>query len=176
MSCPNLIAGNEPRRICSDTAGAGTRDPVEKRQSLTFDLRLVELRLQRERLLPAEVTGFSRNGGRYAFLHDVQLGAADYWLKGHRRLHLAGQVGVVKAVGVPDALIGHQLKILAAKRVRVAGSEVGERHFVGAADFSVEMVNLAGEAVGRQSFVYCVAIEEGPIDSLRRRAQHAMKA
>jgi hypothetical protein len=37
------------------------------------------------------------------------------------------------------------------------------------------MMDLAGEAIGRQPLRYRIGFEEGPIDAFGRRAQDAMK-
>ena len=100
----------------------------------------------------------------------------EYLLQGYRRLHFAGQVRVVELVRVADAFVRHQFEILAAEGVAVAGGEVRERHLVGAADFGVQVVNLAGEPVRRKPFGHRVGVEERPIDSFRRRTQHAVKS
>jgi hypothetical protein len=71
-------------------------------------------------------------------------------LQRHRDLDDARQVRVLEGVHLADALVRHQLEVLAAERVRVAGLEVAERHPERTTDPRVEMVDLAGEAVGRQ--------------------------
>ena len=53
--------------------------------------------------------------------------------------------------------------------------EIRERHLVGAADLGIQVVNLAGESVWWKPFGHCVGIQERPIDSLRRRTEHAVK-
>src|SRR3979409_2679203 len=110
--------GVPDRRPARRTAPAATpRQPQEpartnedrpaSRTPLLSNLRLDELRQQRERLLPAEIAGFDRNRARYAFLHDAQLGAERNLLQRHGRQHFAGEVRVVELVGVADALVGH---------------------------------------------------------------------
>src|SRR5690349_21602794 len=91
--------------------------------ALLADLRLDQLREQRERVLPAEITGFRRDGGGYAFLHDVHFRPQRYGLQRHGDRHHARQVGIVELVGMADALVGHQLEILPAERMAVAGGE-----------------------------------------------------
>jgi hypothetical protein len=91
------------------------------------------------------------------------------------RHHHARQVGIVEAVGMPDALERHQLQVLATEGMRVAGGEVGEGHPVAAADARIEVLHLAGEAVRRQPLGHRVGIEEGAVDALGRRAQDAVQ-
>jgi hypothetical protein len=57
----------------------------------------------------------------------------------------------------------------------VAGREIRERHLVGATDFGVKMVNLAGEPVWRKPLDHCIRIDKSPIDPLGRRTQHTVK-
>src|SRR2546423_720160 len=57
-----------------------------------------------------------------------------------------------------------------------AGGEVGERHFVGAADFRVQVVHLARESVWRKPFGFRVRIEECPVDLFGRSTDDTMKA
>src|SRR5262245_28122806 len=94
---PGLLA---PPRL--PTAPAGERGPPASARRnegsgappLVPDLRLDELREERERLLPTEIAGLHRNHARNALLHDVQLGSARDLLQGHRRLHLAPELRV----------------------------------------------------------------------------------
>jgi hypothetical protein len=108
-------------------------------------------------------------------LHDIELGAAEHFLQGHRSAHLTRQVRIVELVGVANALVRDELEILAAEGVTVSRSEIGERHFVGAPHFRLQMVDLAGEAVGRQPFGHRIGIEKRPIHSFRRRADDAVE-
>src|SRR6185369_12393719 len=55
------------------------------------------------------------------------------------------------------------------------GAEVRERHLVGAADFGLEMMDLAGKPVWRKPFGHCVSVQERTIDFLRSRVEHAVK-
>ena len=80
-----------------------------------------------------------------------------------------------QGVRVPDALVGDQLEIFPAEGVAVARGKIRERHLVGAAHPGIQVVNLAGEAVRRQPFDHGVGIEEGAVDSLRRRTKHTVK-
>jgi hypothetical protein len=48
-----------------------------------------------------------------------------------------------------NAFVGHELEVLAAKRVAMAGSEVRERHLERTADFGIQVVDLACEAIWR---------------------------
>jgi hypothetical protein len=54
--------------------------------------------------------------------------------------------------------------------------EIRERHLVGAANFGIQLVNLAGESVWWKPFGHCVRIQERAIDSLRRRTKYTMKS
>src|SRR6185503_17828364 len=108
--------------------------------SLSWNLGFDELRQQRERLLPAEIAGFGRDGAGYAFLHDIQLGPAERLLQGHHSPHLSGQIRIVKFVGMDNTFVRHQFEVLAAKRVASAGGEVRERHSERAADFRMQVV------------------------------------
>jgi len=112
----------------------------------------------------------------HPFLHDVELRPDGYLLQGDRHLHFPWQVRIVKLVRVANAFGRHQLQILATEGVAVTGGEIGERHLVGAADPGIHVVNLAGKSVGGEPFGHGVGIEERPIDSLRRRAEHAVKS
>src|SRR5688572_13290621 len=80
-----------------------------------------------------------------AFLHDVHLSPDSDLLQAHGDLHLAGQVRIVEPVGPAKAFVRDQLQILAAKRVALAGGEIGERHLVGAAYPCIHLVDSTGE-------------------------------
>src|SRR3954462_11347754 len=69
------------------------------------DLRLDELREQRQRVLPAQVAHLGWNRRRYSFLDDAQLRADGYFLQRYGGLHLSRQVRIVECVGVADALV-----------------------------------------------------------------------
>src|SRR5688500_8235716 len=94
--------------------------------SLLIDFWLDEAGEVSQRILPAEIARFRRNGVRNAFLHDVQLSADGYLLERHRHLHLAWQIGIVEFVRVAQALAGHELQILSAKRMAHARGEVAK--------------------------------------------------
>ncbi len=53
--------------------------------------------------------------------------------------------------------------------------EVRKRHFVSAADFGVDMVDLASEPVWWEPFSHRVGIKKRPVDSLWRCPEYAMK-
>src|SRR3546814_10250309 len=57
----------------------------------------------------------------------------------------------------------------------VAGAEVTERHFEGAAHLRVHVVHLAGESVRRQTFGDGVGFEKGPVDTFGAGAQDAVE-
>src|SRR4029453_8613546 len=142
---------------------------------LTWNLGFYELRKERERFLPAKVARLARDGVRYPFLHDVHLSADGHLLQGYRCSHLSGQARIVECVRVANAFMWPQLEKASAERVSGACGEIRERHLVGAADFGMEVVNLARKAVRREPFGHCVWIEERPIDFLRRRTGHSVK-
>src|SRR5438067_13599792 len=119
---------------------------------LIWNLGLNEFRQKGERFLPTETASLGWNNSREPFLHDVQLSSAGHPLQGDRRLHLAGQVRVVELVRVANAFVWHQFEVLSAEGVAASGAKVRERHRVGAADFGVQMVNLARESVRRKPF------------------------
>jgi hypothetical protein len=77
---------------------------------------------------------------------------------------------------VADAFVRYEFKILSAEGVALARAEVHERHFVGAADLAIYVMNLAGEPVGRKPFGHGVAIEKRPIYFFWRRTEDAVKA
>src|SRR5438477_12747459 len=90
------------------------RELAEKRRTVSGLIRnfsLDEFRQQRQRFLPAEITSFGRNGCRYPFLRDVQLGSAKYLLQADRRSHFSGQVRVVELVRVADKLVRRQFEL-----------------------------------------------------------------
>jgi hypothetical protein len=57
----------------------------------------------------------------------------------------------------------------------MSGSEISERHLVGAADLGIQVVTLAGKSVWWKPFGQGAGVQESPIDFLRRRAHHAVK-
>src|SRR5450432_3637297 len=79
---------------------------------LTRDFRLDEPGELYKRFLPSEVTHLDRNSGRYAFLHNIQIGAARNLPKRHRDLHFSGQVWIIEPVRITNDCIRHQLPIL----------------------------------------------------------------
>jgi hypothetical protein len=82
-------------------------------------------------------------------LHYLQLGAHGDGLEGDGGTHLAGQVGVVKPVGVDDALMGHQFQVLPPKRVHLSGGKVAKLHAVAPAYARIQLEHAAGETVRR---------------------------
>jgi hypothetical protein len=106
----------------------------------------------------------------------MHLRAAGDLAQRHRRHHLARQVRIVEGARVAQALVRHQLEVLAAERVAVAVREIGERHAPGAVDLGVHLVHLAGETVGRQPLGHRLGIEEGAVEPLGAGAQHAVQA
>ncbi len=74
-------------------------------------------------------------------LHDRDVGADQHFLQHDRDVHPAGQVRIVELVRVAELLVRHELEILAAERVRVAGGEVAERHAERAADPRILVVH-----------------------------------
>jgi acetyl-CoA acetyltransferase len=99
---------------------------------LLSDLRLDEFGQVAQRLLPAQVTGLDWNDIWQAFLHDIDFRAERDPLQCHRHSNLSGQVRVLELVGVAQALVGHELNVLATERVALAGGEIAKGHSVGA--------------------------------------------
>src|SRR5690349_17775531 len=95
-----------------------------RRSTLTRNFGFHQLSQQDERLLPAEIAGFGRNGGGNPFLHYAHLGAAEDFFQADGRLHFAGQVGVVEDVGVAYPFVRHQFQELAAEGLAMAAAEV----------------------------------------------------
>jgi hypothetical protein len=93
---------------------------------LLTDFGLDETREISQRILPAEIARFHRNGVGKTFLHDIELGAAGYWLERHRHLDFARQIGIVEFVRVAQALPGHELQIVSAERMALARGEIAE--------------------------------------------------
>ena len=143
---------------------------------LVGNFRLDKFRQQRQRFLPAEIASLGWYGRGHPFLRDVQFGSAEYLFQRNRRLHFSGQVRIVEFVRVADAFVGRQFEIGSAERVALAGGEISERHLVGAADFRVQVMNLARESIRRKPLGHCVRIEERPINSLRRRPEHTVES
>src|SRR6202030_2671248 len=150
--------------------------PTRPEADLPRNLRFDEFRKLCERLLPAQIAHLDRNAFRQPFLHYVDLSSARHLLRGHRRLHSSGKVWVVDPVRIANLCEWHQFTILAAKGVTVACRKVRERHLVGAANFGIHVVNLAGETVGRKPLGHCVSVQKCAIDALGLRPEHAMKS
>src|SRR5262249_8251678 len=142
---------------------------------LIWNLGLDELSKQGQRFLPAEIASLGWDDGRHAFLNNAQLRADGYSLEANRRLHFPRQIRVVELVRIADALVRRQLAIGPAKRVALAGAEVGERHPMGTADPGVQLLNLGRKAVRRKPFDHRVRIKERAVDPLRWCTQHAVK-
>ena len=90
-------------------------------------------------------------------------------------MHCAGQIRIIELVGVVNLLVQRQLKILAAERMAVTGREVRERHPEGAANPCIQMMNLAGEAIGRQPFGQGIGIQKRAVDALGLGAENTVK-
>ena len=88
---------------------------------LTRNIGLDQRGKLRERFLPAEIAHLHRNDARNPLLHDVQLASAGHRFQGHRNLHFTGEIRVVEAVGVANALMWHQFLILPAKGSQQCG-------------------------------------------------------
>lgn len=58
----------------------------------------------------------------------------------------------------------------------LGGAEISEGHLVAAADFRVQMMDLARESIRRKPLAQGVSIEEGPINSLWRRLEHTVES
>ncbi len=143
---------------------------------LIGNFRLDKFRQQRQRFLPTEVASFRGYGRGHSFLRDIQFGSAEYLPQRNRRLHFSGQVWIVEFVRVADAFVGRQFMISSAERVALSGAEIRERHLVGAADFRVQVMDLARESIWRKPFRQGVRIEKGPINSLRRRPEYTVES
>jgi hypothetical protein len=142
---------------------------------LIWDFGLDEFRQQRQRFLPAEVARLDGNGGGHSFLRDVQLRAAGHRVQRDRGLHFAGQTRGIEFVRVADAFVRLQFEIGSTEGVALTGGEIGERHLVGAADFCIEVMNLASESIRREPLCHRVRVQERPVNSLRGRPEHPMK-
>ena len=82
---------------------------------------------------------------------------------------------IVELVRISKAFVGHQLEIFASERVALSGGEVPERQQVGAANPGVQVVDLGGKSVGRQSLDRCNGFQKRPADFSRRRRNHAVQ-
>src|SRR5262249_14936633 len=111
----------------------------------------------------------------YPFLYDVQLSPDGQLLQRYCRLHFSREIRVVECVCVANALMGHQFEVPSSEGVTAACRKVREGHLVCTADFGIQMVNLAREAVRRKPLGHCICIEERTIDRLGRRAEHSVK-
>ena len=136
-----------PLNVCS--YGRDWRGLAAAPRELIGDLRLHEARELRQRLLPAEITRFDRDRGRQAGLLDIDLGAHGDRLEHNGDVNRTGQIGVVEAVGVADALVRNELEVFPPERMAVAGRKVLERHLERAADFWFQMLYGAGKPVWR---------------------------
>src|SRR6202000_306737 len=85
------------------------------------NFRLGQLRQQREGFLTPEIAVFYRNDIGNAFLHHLQIGAAENLRQGHRSYHLAGKIRVVEYIGIAQPLAGLQLEVGAPEGVAFAG-------------------------------------------------------
>lgn len=86
------------------------------------------------------------------------------------------EIGIVERIRVAYPLVRRQFQVGASERVALAGREISEGHLVGAADLGVEVMNLGGEAVGRQPLDHRVPIEESAVEFLGCRAKHAVQS
>src|SRR6266699_2958576 len=73
-----------------------------------------------ERLLPAEITGLTRDGRREALLDNIDLGADRHRPQGDGGDHLTEQVRILEAIRVADQLIWNEIEVLAAEGVRLS--------------------------------------------------------
>src|SRR3989442_14990952 len=101
---------------------------------------------------------FERNSLSQPFLHSGQLRSTRDFLKSRRCVHFSSQVRVVEAVPIANCFEWDELTILPAEGVAVACREVRERHLVGATNFGIHMVNLAGETIWRKPLCHCVSV------------------
>src|SRR5207249_2173833 len=96
-------------------------------------------------------------------------------LSGSQYLNKARQIGIVETISISDTLVGHDLQIFSAERMARIRGEIRERHPECAANLRVEMVNLAGEAIGRQPLGHGVRVEEGAKNLLRPGGEDTMQ-
>src|SRR5262245_45557131 len=157
--------------------GRGSSMSLSSRRprGLVWNFGLDELCQLDERLLPAELAGVDGDHVGDALLHDAQLGTAGHLPQVDRGVHLAGHTRVVEPLRVTDALMRYELTIRAAEGVASARREVRERHLEGAAGPRVQVVDPTRESVRRKPFGRGIRIEEGAIQLLRLRAQHAVQ-
>src|SRR6185312_624017 len=74
-----------------------------------------------------------------------------------------------------DAFVWNQLEILPSERMALASREVCKRHLVSAADFRIQMMHSAGEAIRRKPLGHGIRVEKRPINSLGRCPKNAVK-
>ena len=123
-----------------------------------WNFRFDKLGQEDQRFLPAQVAGRWWDHVGNAFLGDAQVCAYGDLFQSDGDVHFAWEIGVVEGVGVADLLVGGELGVFAAEGVRLACGEVGEGHFVAAADFGVGVVDFASEAVGGEPFGFGIGV------------------
>jgi hypothetical protein len=89
-------------------------------------------------------------------------------------LNFSRQVPVIESIGVTNALVW--LKKFSTESVAAARAEIGERHLVSASDLGIEMMNLARESIWWKSLGHCPGINQCPVNSLWRCAEHSVKS
>src|SRR5437867_1247601 len=87
-----------------------------------------------------------------------------------------GRFGSSNLSVLTNAFVRRQFDVYSAERVALARAEIRERHLVSAADFGVQVMNLARESVRWKPFDHGVRIEERAINSLRRRPEHSVES
>ena len=147
-----------PVHLIGAAGGLGAPDPRCADGPERLRARLLARGKLRERLLPTEIAHLQGNGIRHAFLHHDELGSARHLPQGECGLHFPRQVRIIELVRIANPFEWHQFTIFAAKGVTVAGREVRERHFVGAANPGIQVVHLAGKAVRREPLGHCGSI------------------
>src|SRR6185295_16250576 len=71
--------------------------------------------------------------------------------------------------------VGNDLQIFSAERMAVVRGEIRKRHPECAANLRLQMVDLAGEAVGGQPFGHGIRIEKGAKNLFRRGGEDTMQ-
>src|SRR5882724_11281157 len=99
---------------------------VDDSAASIWNLSLDKFRQQKERFLPAEITGLRRNGSGYTFLHHIQFGPARNLFQGDRRLHLAGQVRIIELVAVTNPLVWGEFEVGSPEGMAFAGGKIRE--------------------------------------------------
>src|SRR5690606_22161831 len=94
--------------------------------NLILNFRLHQFPEENQRFLPTEVATLGRDNIRNPLLRNVDLSSAKNRLQADGYLHRAGQVRVIKFVGVTNKFIRHQLIIGAPEGMAVAGGKVCE--------------------------------------------------